>query len=91
MIAVRARREGEWVDIDVEDNGTGIPEAIRERVFDPFFTTKEAGRGTGQGLAIAGPSSWNVTAGRSTLTPKWGGTTFKIRMPISPKNGGRPE
>lgn len=41
------------VILTVEDNGAGIPEAIRGRVFDPFFTTKGADHGTGLGLASA--------------------------------------
>jgi signal transduction histidine kinase len=41
------------VRLTVEDNGPGIPEALRERVFDPFFTTKPRDRGTGLGLSIS--------------------------------------
>ena len=40
------------VQIDVEDTGPGIDEALREKIFEPFFTTKPAGEGTGLGLAI---------------------------------------
>lgn len=39
--------------IRISDNGTGIPEAARERIFDPFYSTKQVGMGTGQGLAIS--------------------------------------
>jgi two-component system cell cycle sensor histidine kinase/response regulator CckA len=38
-----------WVEIQVADTGTGIPEDVLERIFDPFFTTKK--EGTGLGLA----------------------------------------
>lgn len=41
-----------WVRLTVTDHGTGIPEAVRERIYDPFFTTKAEGQGTGLGLSI---------------------------------------
>src|SRR5678815_3769014 len=52
-IDVRTRRDGDEIEIAISDTGTGIPDAIRDKIYDPFFTTKEVGRGTGQGLAIA--------------------------------------
>lgn len=40
-------------EITIQDNGPGIPKAIRSQVFEPFFTTKEEGKGTGLGLYIS--------------------------------------
>jgi signal transduction histidine kinase len=51
-IEVLAGRDSERVVVRIVDNGTGIPEHIRERIFEPFFTTKPMGQGTGLGLDI---------------------------------------
>lgn len=52
-IVVRADAEGPWVEIVVEDTGTGLSPAVAEAMFRPFFTTRAAGEGTGLGLAMA--------------------------------------
>ena len=39
--------------IAIKDNGSGIPDAIKEKIFQPFFTTKPTGQGTGLGLSLA--------------------------------------
>jgi two-component system, cell cycle sensor histidine kinase and response regulator CckA len=41
----------DYVLVEVADTGTGIPDAIRDKIFDPFFSTKEVGKGTGLGLS----------------------------------------
>tara|TARA_B100001179_G_C18601140_1_gene410362 strand:- start:379 stop:2073 length:1695 start_codon:yes stop_codon:yes gene_type:complete len=43
---------GEYIRICVSDTGTGIDDAVLEKVFDPFFTTKDPGKGTGLGLSM---------------------------------------
>jgi PAS domain S-box-containing protein len=53
MITLRLRDEGDWVRLEVEDNGPGISEEVTRRLFEPFFTTKPAGVGTGLGLAVS--------------------------------------
>lgn len=72
-----------FAEIRVTDTGTGIPEAIREKVFDPFFTTKEVGRGTGQGLAISYRAITEKHGGTLSFETEVGeGTTFIIRLPL---------
>lgn len=51
-ITVDLRRDADSMRLTIEDNGTGVPEQIRDSVFNAFFTTKPAGEGTGLGLSI---------------------------------------
>jgi signal transduction histidine kinase len=82
-ITVATRIHGQWVEIRVSDNGTGIPAAICSKVFDPFFTTKEVGRGTGQGLAIARSVVVDKHHGEIAFTTEEGrGTTFVVLLPL---------
>jgi PAS domain S-box-containing protein len=83
-IKISTRSAGQWVEIDIADTGSGIPEAIRSRVFDPFFTTKVVGKGTGQGLAISHNVIVEKHGGTISLESETGrGATFTIRLPLS--------
>ena len=52
FIIVTTKKVGEEIQITVQDNGTGIPDEIKNKIFDPFFTTKDVGKGTGLGLSV---------------------------------------
>jgi signal transduction histidine kinase len=81
-ITILTRRDGECVEVDLADDGPGIPEEIRERIFDPFFTTKEVGRGTGLGLDTARRIVVERHRGSLTIESGPGGTVFRVRLPI---------
>jgi two-component system NtrC family sensor kinase len=82
-INVSTRHCGDWVEILVQDSGTGIPEKIRSRIFEPFFTTKGVGKGTGQGLAISRSVVVDKHGGTIDFESQVGkGTTFRIRLPL---------
>ncbi len=72
---------GEWVCVSVNDTGTGIEDAIQERIFDPFFSTKEIGSGTGLGLSTV-YGIVRQTNGFIELKSTLGeGTTFNVYLP----------
>jgi PAS domain S-box-containing protein len=83
-ITVITRRDGDSVEILIQDTGSGIPEAIRPRIFEPFFTTKAVGEGTGQGLALAHSVVVRRHGGKIWFETEVGkGTTFFIRLPLA--------
>jgi signal transduction histidine kinase len=51
-LTIKTRRDREFVEVFIIDDGLGIPEDIQGQVFDPFFTTKDMGKGTGMGLEV---------------------------------------
>ena len=51
-LTVRTKQETKAIIIEVEDNGPGIPDAIKDKILQPFFTTKKGTEGTGLGLSI---------------------------------------
>lgn len=67
------------VAIDVEDNGSGIPPEVQQRLFDPFFTTKASG--TGLGLAIAERIVQKHGGTLEYSTGPQRGTTFTVTLP----------
>ena len=84
-IQVRTRRAGDRGEIQVVDDGGGIPARIRERIFEPFFTTKDVGRGTGQGLAIVWSVIVDKHGGEVLVDSVEGeGTTFTLLLPLYP-------
>jgi signal transduction histidine kinase len=80
-LTVRTRRRGEMVDIQVIDDGPGIPAEVKAKIFDWFFTTKPPGEGTGLGLAVS-REILQAHGGNLRLedTPG-GGATFVLDIP----------
>jgi two-component system, NtrC family, sensor kinase len=53
VVTVSTKQVGDAIEITVKDNGTGIPDAIKDKILQPFFTTKPTGEGTGLGLSLS--------------------------------------
>ena len=81
-VTIKTSRSGDFLAVEVEDDGPGVPEEIRDRLFDPFFTTKPPGEGTGLGLDIA----CRIVArhhGDIRVKPTDHGA-FQVLLPLSP-------
>lgn len=84
-IRVRSEASEHTVDLIVEDEGSGIPKAIMDRLFEPFFTTKDPGKGTGLGLAlvysIVEEHYGQITIESPTDTERQRGTRIRVTLP----------
>jgi signal transduction histidine kinase/ActR/RegA family two-component response regulator len=79
--------DGEYIEIEISDNGVGIPSEIQDRIFDPFFSTREDGRGIG---LAACDSIIRKHRGHILFESEPGeGSTFYIYLPASDELPGR--
>lgn len=69
--------------VQIIDNGSGMPAAVKAQIFNPFFTTKAVGKGTGLGLSISYQIVVEQHKGKLDCVSEVGqGTTFIIEIPI---------
>ena len=80
-VIIRTKKIDKKINIEVADNGNGIPQTIIDKIFQPFFTTKPTGQGTGLGLSL----SYDIVkahGGEIKVESEEGkGTTFTIQLP----------
>jgi signal transduction histidine kinase len=83
LVTLTTSKQGDQVVIEVADNGTGMPDQVKEKIFQPFFTTKPTGEGTGLGLSL----SYDIVkahGGEIKVEATEGeGTEFVILLPIT--------
>jgi signal transduction histidine kinase len=82
LLEIVTKKDNDFVEVSIIDNGTGIPDDVCARIFDPFFTTKEIGKGTGLGLDVV---SKIVKQHRGSVKVKSvpGRTAFIVCFPIN--------
>jgi len=86
-ITLRCAREGDdTVVLEVEDDGSGIPEELSDRVFQDFFSTKGT-EGTGVGLLVVQKIAEEHGGSVSFTTEPGRGTTFRVALPVRPPSG----
>jgi len=86
VVTVRTRtvaddQGGEWQELEVSDEGPGIPRSLHAKVFEPFFTTKAPGQGTGLGLAICFSIVNDHNGHLELINPDGEGATFRVSLP----------
>jgi len=82
VVKIDTKINNRYIEITVSDNGTGIPEDIKEKVLQPFFTTKPTGEGTGLGLSLSYDIVVKGHNGKIEVNSEEGKyTAFKISIP----------
>lgn len=84
-LRVETRRADGGIEIEICDDGPGIPREIIESVFDPFFTTKGESEGSGLGLAISRLIIEGMGGKIGVESPAGGPTTFRVWLPEHPR------
>ena len=82
-VEVSTSLAGNFVQIKVKDNGSGISEEIKDKIMQPFFTTKPTGEGTGLGLSMSYDIVVKGHNGNISIDTKEGNyTEFTVQIPI---------
>jgi two-component system, NtrC family, sensor kinase len=81
-ITVESRRNGEMVEIEFSDTGSGIPADVLPKIFDPFFTTKAVGEGTGLGLSIVHKILHSFGGSIGVQSALGHGARFTVCLPV---------
>jgi two-component system NtrC family sensor kinase len=81
-IDVYTLQDKRWIKVVIEDDGPGIPEAVRKKIFDPFYTTKPNGKGTGLGLSISYSIIEKMGGKIAVEGRNAGGTRFTVSLPV---------
>ncbi len=74
---------GQYIEIEVRDNGCGIAQEHLGRIFEPFFTTKETGKGTGLGLSSVYGTVQQHSGSITVYSEQGIGSTFQILLPLT--------
>lgn len=80
-LTIKTYNDHEYICVHIQDNGSGIPEELKNRIFEPFFTTKDVGKGTGMGLDIV-HKIIEQHNGTIDIDSHPGETIFRICLPI---------
>ncbi len=78
------RRLDDCIEVQIKDNGSGIPDHIVDEIFNPFFTTKPTGEGTGLGLAMSNDIIRQHGGSISVETEPGQFTAMTIQLPLEP-------
>ncbi|HEX3768735.1 MAG TPA: HAMP domain-containing sensor histidine kinase, partial [Puia sp.] len=82
VIAVSTKKMNDKIEINIQDNGKGIPQQIIGKIFQPFFTTKPTGQGTGLGLSLSYDIIKSHKGNLIVETREGEGSEFIIQIPI---------
>lgn len=82
-VKISTEHVGNRAVVRIRDNGSGIPEAIKNKIFEPFFTTKPTGKGTGLGLSLSYDIMTKEHQGLMSVTSEEGKfTEFCVELPV---------
>jgi signal transduction histidine kinase len=82
LVTVTTKKNGKLIEVNIKDNGIGMPDAIQAKIFQPFFTTRPTGQGTGLGLSLA-YDIVKAHGGEMRVETKEGeGSVFIIQLPF---------
>jgi len=83
VVQISTKKNANTMEVQVSDNGNGIPQNDLDKIFQPFFTTKPAGEGTGLGLSLSYDIVTKGHGGKLKVNTTPGeGTEFVIQLPI---------
>jgi signal transduction histidine kinase len=80
-LRIRTSRVGDCVQVEIIDNGPGIPPEVKPHLFEPFFTTKRVGEGTGLGLDTVNRIV-SQHHGHVRVESRPGETNFQVSLPV---------